>query len=313
MIPVKVLRKALLIALVILIPTAIIYELASINAVTIFILSFIVSLKDLAALKLKQSIILGLAVTVLLTAAAFTGANELWLPIIVGVTGLVSTYANRTAGGIFGIAPAYVAVAGFLVAGGDYWVVPIFALLGFGYALLVQHLSKTTLKHHAMSEHTALPYGALLAITGATSTWISLQLSAPHPYWFVIAAIMVLHPQRIETFKVMWKRSLATVIGAFTAIVILQFIPTSFIIIASIVAAALFFYYLLLNRYFEQITLITIFVLLVLSTNTHHTGIELSLTRIWLTLAGTAFAAVLYSVGFFAMQLASKNRDQVKT
>ena len=302
MISLKILQKAALIALVLLVPTAIIYKFASIHAVTIFILNFIISLKDFATLKPKQSIILGLTIAVLLAAATFAGTNALWLPVLVGIAGLVSIYANRTAGGIFGIAPAYVAVVGFLVTGGSHWVVLVFALLGFAYAFLVQHLTKITFKHHAMNKRTALQYGLFLAITGAASTWISIQLSAPHPYWFVLAAIMVLHPKRVETFKVMWKRSLATIVGAFIAIAVLHFLPTPFIIVVALIAATLFFCYLLLSKYFAQITLITILLLLILSIDAHDTSDDLSFARAWLTLAGTAFAAALYSIGILVMR-----------
>lgn len=282
--------------------------MTSIHAVTVFILSFIVSIKDFATLPAKKSLILGLSVTALLTAATFVGVNEIWLPILVGITGLVSIYANRTAGGIFGIAPAYVAIAGFLVSGGDHWIVPVFALIGFGYAYLVQHLTKIKLKHTAMSKKSAIRYGVFLAITAAAATWISIQLSAPHPYWFVIAAIMVLHPQHKDTIRVMWKRSLATVVGALIAIVILHFLPPVLIIIITVITAVLFFCYLLLNKYFTQIALITVLLLLVLSANSPDPSNDLSLTRIWLTLAGTGFAAVLYVAGFMIVRVTDKKK-----
>lgn len=293
----SILKKSLLLALIFLAPAAAIYELVSVSAAIIFILSFVLHITIAGnAVRPKVSLALALVFGGLLTAAVASGTHFVWLPLLVALAGAVSIATNRISGGLFSLAPAYVAIAGFAVHTADLWLIPVFSLLGYGYAVLVQRLIKLSLTPNPMPPNAALTYGMLLTVAGGIATWLCIQLQVPHSYWLVLSTVMVMRPQRSATLKVMGERSLATILGAIVAVLVLHFVATPLIIVLIIALTLLFFCYILLDNYFAQITLLTTTLLLLLSVEDSSSGDDTAFIRVGLTLAGVAFAAIMYSL-----------------
>jgi len=264
----------------------------------LFALSFILGVMITATIKPGYAALHGVTLAVLLGVTVAIGPHGAFLPLIVGVAGLVTMFSNRLSSGLFSLAPAYVATTGFIVSGIDPWIAGLISLVGFGYGGVLAHFGKIRLTRHPMKRTSAQLHGLLIAVTGAAVTWACLFFNIAEPQWLILATLLVMRPQVHEAFKRMVIRAGATLIGAFIAVLIILVLPQPLIAIACLILGVLFFGYVLTNQYFKQILLVTTLLIVVMSWGQGiDNELHLALERAGLTVLGSAVAAVAYSIG----------------
>ena len=289
-IPRKVLKVAVSLTLIMLVPTTLAYALFGEAAALAVALGFVISLTPATKLPARYALAavvpaaMAGAVAVALAGQAFPAA------CFVALACLLVAPANVLQNGLLAGIPTVAAVYATLPMRQSPGTVAIGMLVGGAIAIGVATRVQRTGELVGVDRRTSWRHAVAMAESVGAVVFAITTLDQPHGYWIPMTMTLVLRPYGAETLAIARDRIAGTLAGAVLALIMVLFLPSWTAIVAIIVLLVLLLAYAILGRYAQEVLFLTPFIVLLGTGGVAADTLGLALQRILATLLGTVLA-----------------------
>lgn len=305
-IPRPALKVALLVTLVMLVPTAVAYVAFGETAALAVGLGFAMCLTP--ATRLRSGYALAAVVPVAMTGAVAASVAGQAFPAacFVALACLLVAPANVLHNGLLAAIPTVAAVYATLPT----QQAPITVAAGMlvGGAIAVGLVSRVTRPGElvGVDARTSWRHAIAMAATVGVVVFGITALDQPHGYWIPMTMTLVLRPYGTETLAIARDRITGTLAGGVLAVIMALVLPGWAALAATIVLLVLIIAYAVLGRYAQEILFVTPFIVLLGAQGSAADTAGLALQRVLATLLGAVLAGVV------ALALARADRADPK-
>ncbi len=302
-IPRPTLKVAVLLTVVMLIPTAVAYWAFGEPAGLAVALGFVISLTP--ATKLPLGYALATIVPAGMTGAVAVAVSGQAFPAacFVALACLLVAPANVLQNGLLAGIPTVAAVYSTLPLQQSPAIVAAGMLAGGALAVAVVSRVPRPSELIGVDVRTSWRHASAMAASVGLVVLAITALDEPHAYWIPMTMTLVLRPYGPETLSIARDRISGTLAGAVLALVLVWVLPNWAGLVAGGALLVLIVAYAALGRYAQEVLFLTPFIVLLGSSGAAAGTAELALQRIMATLLGALLA------GIIALALARADRQ----
>ncbi len=302
-IPRPTLKVAVVLTVVMLIPTAAAYWAFGEPAGLAVALGFVISLTP--ATKLRPGYALAAVVPAAMTGAVAVAVSGQAFPAacFVALACLLVAPANVLQNGLLAGIPTIAAVYSTLPMDQEPGTVAAGMLAGGAIAVAVVSRAARPSGLVGVDVRTSWRHASAMAASVGLVVFAITALDQPHGYWIPMTMTLVLRPYGRETLSIARDRISGTLAGAVLALVLVLVLPDWAALLVGAALLVLIVAYAALGRYALEILFLTPFIVLLGSTGAATDTAELALQRIMATLLGAVLA------GLIALALARADRQ----
>lgn len=253
--PAKVLRIAVLVAVVLLIPLVVAVVVGGDTAILPAAMGLMAASVAPFCTPRQAVIFVGGLVVAGMLATAAVGSPVAVVALMV-VTCLAAGLASRVSAGVFGVAPIAVAVLALNPQGATVLQTGVVMAAMGGFVVLVVHLAKVHVEVKPVPYAVALRHAIVMAGACGAATALALHYEWTRSYWLVMTLAIVLRPYAHESLLRNRDRVLGTVAGAVLA-GMLSPLPRGWQMLLAAICMALMLSYVMLKNYLLQVTFMT--------------------------------------------------------
>jgi hypothetical protein len=290
--PPKVLRKAIPIALVLLLPVGIAGWLGGLGVAIVTMLALAIAVGQAVNTRGATQSWFVLAIAVVAAIGSVTTGNTAADVIVVSLAALLAYPGNRVSAGLLSMAPVLAVLEGLGVVKVG-WVAAFFAALLAGiYVVLVVRLMRIRLTPRPVKPALAARHAVVLAVICGAATWVSIVQDLPHGYWVIVTIAVVLRPSISESTVMVRDRVIGTVIGSLIAVIVGDTLPEGAVWVVVAVFLWLDIGYTLVHRTVGAAIATTVLVIVMVAPSTDGGTWTTAFDRLVWTLVGAALAVV---------------------
>jgi hypothetical protein len=302
-IPQPKLKVAVLLTVVMLIPTAVAYRAFGEPAGLAVALGFVISLSP--ATKLRPAYAFAAVVPAAMTGAVAVAVSGQAFPAacFVALACLLVAPANVLQNGLLAGIPTLAAVYSTIPLQQSPTTVAAGMLAGGAIAVAVASRAPRSSELVGVAARTSWRHATAMAASVGLVVFAITALDEPHAYWVPMTMTLVLRPYGRETLAIARDRISGTLAGAVLALVLVLVLPDWAALLVGAGLLVLVVAYAVLGRYAQEIVFLTPFIVLLGSTGAATDTADLALQRIAATLLGAVLA------GLIALALARADRQ----
>jgi hypothetical protein len=223
--PTPVLRKAIPIAVILLLPVLVAGLLGGVGIAIVSMLAVAVAVGQAPLTRGATQSLFVIAIAVVAAVGTLTFGHPLTIAIVVALSALLAYPGNRASAGLLSMAPVLVVLEGLGVVKVG-WVAAFFASLLVGiYVVLVVRLRRLRMTPQPVGAGLAARHAIALAVLTGFAAWMVTVRDLPHGYWVIVTLAVVLRPSISESSAMVRDRIVGTVIGSLIAVLAGVFLP----------------------------------------------------------------------------------------
>ena len=290
--PPKVLRKAIPIALVLLLPVGIAGWLGGLGVAIVTMLALAIAVGQAPNTRGATQSLFVCAIAVVAAIGAMTFGHDAADVVVVSLAALLAYPGNRASAGLLSMAPVLAVLEGLGVVKVG-WVAAFFAALFAGiYVVLIVRLMRIRLTPRPVQPALAARHAVVLAVMCGGAAWVSIVRDLPHGYWVIVTIAVVLRPSVRESTSMVRDRVIGTVIGSLIAVVVGDTLPEGAVWVVVAVFLWLDIGYTLVHRIVGASIATTVLVIVMVAPSTDGGTWSTAFDRLVWTLVGAALAVV---------------------
>jgi hypothetical protein len=290
--PPKVLRKAIPIALVLLLPVAIAGWLGGLGVAIVTMLALAIAVGQAPNTRGATQSLFVLAIAVVAAVGSLTVGHPAADVIVVSLAALLVYPGNRVSAGLLSMAPVLAVLEGIGVVKVG-WVAAFFAALLAGiYVVLVVRLMRIRMTPRPVAPAMAARHAIVLSVMCGAAAWVSIVRDLPHGYWVIVTIAVVLRPSISESTTMVRDRVIGTVIGSLIAVIVGDALPEGLVWVVVAVFLWLDIGYTLVHRTVGAAIATTVLVVVMVAPSTDGGTLATAGDRLLWTLVGAGLAVV---------------------
>jgi hypothetical protein len=290
--PPKVLRKAIPIALVLLLPVGIAWWFGGLGVAIVTMLAVAIAVGQAPNTRGATQSVFVLVIAVVAAVGSMTFGHNAADVVVVSLAALLAYPGNRASAGLLSMAPVLAVLEGIGVVKVG-WVAAFFAALFAGiYVVLVVRLMRIRMTPRPVPRALAARHAILLALMCGATAWIVTVRDLPHGYWIIVTLAVVLRPSVSESTSMVRDRVVGTVIGSLIAVIVGDTLPEGAVWVVVAVFLWLDIGYMLVHRTVGAAIATTVLVIVMVAPSTDGGTLTTAADRLVWTLVGAALAVV---------------------